>query len=112
MAKSLLHKQLGHPSLQVLSNVAKRYNLKISTNDTEFFCEACQFGKCHHAFPFQNFISHATKIFEFVHTDVWGPALSTYGFHYYILFIDDYNKFIWLYPLKKKSGTLVVFKQF
>lgn len=38
--------------------------------------------------------------------------LSTEGYRYYVLFLDDYNKFTWIYPLKLKSDTLVAFSHF
>ena len=34
------------------------------------------------------------------------------GFAYYVLFIDDYSRFTWLYPLKFKSDFYDTFIQF
>lgn len=55
-----------------------------------------------------------TSPFDLVHTDLWGPALvlSIDGFPYYVLFVDDYSPCTWLFPLKKKSDTVVAFKEF
>ena len=46
-----------------------------------------------------------------MHTDVWGPApiLSNNGAQYYLCFLDDCTKFIWLFPLKLKSDVEKVF---
>lgn len=38
--------------------------------------------------------------------------LSTEGFQYYILFMDDFSRFVRLYPLRQKSDALTTFKHF
>ena len=41
---------------------------------------------------------------EFVHTDVWGLAQvsSLGGSHYYVTFIDDGTRKVWVYFLRQK----------
>ena len=70
-------------------------------------------GKMHQlSFPTSTF--QASKPLELVHFDVWGLALITSinDFQYYILFVDEYSKFTWLYLLKHKSNVLNIFKFF
>lgn len=45
---------------------------------------------------------------------VWGsaPFWSTDGFCSYVLFIDHFSKYVWLYPLKQNSDVPVIFPQF
>ena len=76
-------------------------------------CIHCLNGKMHQ-FPFPTSDFHASSPLELVHSDVWGPApvTSTNDFQYYVLFVDAYSKFIWLYLLKHKSDVLDVFKFF
>lgn len=52
--------------------------------------------------------------FDLVHSDLWGPAPipSPAGFTYYILFLDDYSRYVWLYPLKRKSDSFAAFLHF
>ena len=52
-----------------------------------------------------------TKL-DLVHTDLWGPSpvASLGGFQYYITFIDDCSRKIWVYFLKNKSDVLDTFK--
>lgn len=56
----------------------------------------------------------STKPLELIHSDVWGPApiLSHFGFSYYLIFIDDFSKYTWLFPLKQKSDVLSIFAEF
>lgn len=46
-----------------------------------------------------------TTPFEILHTDVWGPSsvCSIDGFKYYLLIVDDYTKFTWIFPMTVKS---------
>lgn len=50
--------------------------------------------------------------FDLVHTDLWGltPVISSDGYRYYVLFVEDYNRYVWIYPLKQKTDTLIAFK--
>jgi len=47
-------------------------------------------------------------------SDVWGPTplFSSYGFCYFVIFIDVYIKYIWYYPLVANSDVYSVFYQF
>ena len=55
-----------------------------------------------------------TKPFQLIHTDLWGPApvTSTEGYRYYVHFIDDFSRYVWMYPLKLKFDTLSTFSYF
>ena len=49
-----------------------------------------------------------------MHSDVWGPSplTSLLSFNYYVIFVDDYSRFTWLFLLKHKNEVLSVFKHF
>ena len=48
-----------------------------------------------------------------IYSDLWqSPIYSSHGYKYYILFVDDYSRYSWLYPLKYKFDALKVFIQF
>ena len=49
-----------------------------------------------------------------IRTDIWGPSptLSTYGYKYYIHFIDNHSRYTWVYLLKAKSEALNSFRHF
>lgn len=38
--------------------------------------------------------------------------LSTSGFKYYVLFLDHFSHYLWVYPLRTKSETLSKFLHF
>jgi hypothetical protein len=50
---------------------------------------------------------------ELVHFDVWGPAPTSVGRKiYFVSFIDDYNKYTWVYLIHHKSKVFQVFHTF
>ncbi|KAM1692791.1 hypothetical protein PS2_031824 [Malus domestica] len=64
--------------------------------------------------PFVSSNSRTSKLFELVHSDIWGPSRveSFDGYRYYVTFIDDYSRVTWLYLLKLKSDLFDAFKDF
>ena len=40
------------------------------------------------------------------------PFPSIKGFQYYVIFIDHFSKYVWLYPLKHMSDVSLIFPQF
>lgn len=77
-------------------------------------CEVCTLGK-QHRLPFPNGGSRrATTPLQLVHTDICGPLepISLGGNRYFIAFIDDYSRKLWVFPLKEKSAAFETFKYF
>ena len=54
------------------------------------------------------------KPLEVVHTDVWGPTdtASIHGSRYYVSFIDDHTRKVWVYFMRNKSEVFQHFKDF
>ena len=90
----------------------KLCNVQQSVSSSDF-CNSCQLAKSHRL-PFVNSNSRALKPFELVHTDLWGPSTvnSTFSVRYFLLVIDDYSRYTWLYLLKTKDETLPLFIKF
>ena len=75
-------------------------------------CEKCQLGKQHKE-PFLSRSFWETYYhLELVHTDLCGPIQvpSLRGNQYFILFVDNYTRKIWVYFMKEKSETFSHFK--
>lgn len=51
---------------------------------------------------------------QLIHSDVWGPAptKSECGFKYYVLFIDDFTRYTWVFPIINKSDVFDTFRLF
>src|SRR5450759_2026640 len=107
----LWHSRLGHLSEKMLANLCKKGFLSnLRSIDLEF-CEHCVFGKQHqHAFGVG--IQHSDKILAYIHSDVWGPSPTTSnsGCLYYVSFIDDYLRYVWIYFMHLKSDAFAIFK--
>ena len=51
---------------------------------------------------------------QLVHTDICGPLdpVSLEVKRYFVTFIDDFNRKLWVYILKEKSAVFTTFKHF
>ena len=106
------HARLGHLSLQIVQHILSRNQLPSESNKIVSVCDACQQGKSHQL-PF-SLSSHVTNApLELIYSDVWGSTeTSVSGHTYYVSFVDAYNRFTWLYLIKRKSDVFDVFIQF
>lgn len=56
----------------------------------------------------------ADAILDLIHCDLWGsaPVVTSDGYKYYVVFVDDYSRFSWIYPLRAKSEFCAVLVKF
>ncbi|CAA7062683.1 unnamed protein product [Microthlaspi erraticum] len=107
----LWHRRLGHMS-QKNMNIMLRKGLldkrKVSVFET---CEDCIYGRAKRV-GF-NIAQHDSKEkLEYVHSDLWGAPsvpLSLGNCQYFISFIDDYSRKVWVYFLKTKDEAFEKF---
>ncbi|KAH9697402.1 Integrase catalytic domain-containing protein [Citrus sinensis] len=81
----LLHVRLGHAGEKSLQTLMKHGLLK-ANHDTR-------------------------EILEYVHSDVCGPTktASIGGSHYFVTFIDDFSRRVWVYTMRAKDEVLEIF---
>lgn len=110
---SLWHCRLGHMSEKGMKMLHSRGRLPDLKSVEHNLCEGCVFGKQKRvSFVKTGREPKATKL-ELVHTDVWGPSTVTSlgGSNYYVTFIDDSSRKVWVYFLKNKSDVFDAFKR-
>lgn len=107
---TLWHARLGHPSTRILKMLFP--SLHVLNKDVTF-CESCILGKST-KLPFTSRTLYAPSILHTLHTDVWGPApISSFdGFRFYLVIVDEYSRYIWKFPLARKSDVLHIFPKF
>lgn len=96
------HQRLGHSSSIIVKQIVNKDNLLLSHSpNCESMCEACQCAKSHQLpYPKSTSVSHA--LLELIFSDVWGHARDFFDRKkYYVSFMDDYNKFTWIYLLSE-----------
>ncbi|KAE8705011.1 Cytochrome P450 84A1 [Hibiscus syriacus] len=110
---NLWHQRLGHMSEKGMKTLLSKGKLPDLKNVDVGLCEDCIFGK-------QKKVSFAkigktpkAEMLELVHTDVWGPSPvpSLAGSLYYVTFIDDSTRKVWVYFLNKKSEVFDTFRK-
>ncbi|KAI4297117.1 hypothetical protein L6164_037021 [Bauhinia variegata] len=107
----LWHMRLGHMSEKGLKTLARQKLLPIGGNPLKP-CTHCLIGKQHRV----SFISsphRRSHALDLVHTDVCTMDSRTLGgCLYFVTFIDDYSRKVWVFALKSKDQVLDVFKHF
>jgi len=111
-SESLWHHRLGHASLPIVRQVLSRNNISFVKESNNHVCNPCQQGKCHQL-PYPRSTSVSASPLDLIFSDVWGPAPASVGRNqYYLSFIDDHNKFVWVYLLRHKSQVFQCFQDF
>lgn len=77
------------------------------------FFSSCCLEKIHNL-PFPSSINESSTPLQLTHTDLRGTSFvpSISGYKYYILFIDDYSKYTWIYVLRNKLEATEIFCNF
>jgi len=108
------HFRLGHPSLDIVQRVVKDRHLPVSEfnfNKTST-CNSCQLGKGKRQ-PFHASNRVSLSPLELIHSDIWtSPITSVSGCKYHVIFVDDFSRFTWIYPLYQKSEVFDNFVKF
>ncbi|RDY07901.1 hypothetical protein CR513_07924, partial [Mucuna pruriens] len=110
----LWHRRLSHISEKWLNCLAKKNMLLELKNAKLEKCSHCMAGKKTRV-SFKKYpLSRKSKLLELVHSNVCGP-LKVKSFSdalYFVTFIDDCSRKLWVYTLKSKDQVLEKFKHF
>ncbi|KAK1408451.1 hypothetical protein QVD17_40235 [Tagetes erecta] len=106
---SFWHHRLGHPHFKVLQHLASTVS---SISSFQNHCNSCCINKSH-KLPFSVSSITSNAPLQILFSDVWSSPITSFdGFKYYIIFVDHFTKYIWIYPLKRKSDSLDTFTRF
>ena len=106
----LWHMRLGHAGEKSLQTLAMQGLLKGAKTCKLDFCGQCVLGKQKRV-KFGTAIPNTEGILDYIHTDVWGPTktASLGGKHYFVTFVDDFSRRVWVYTLKSKDEVFETF---
>ena len=110
------HKRFGHYNFDSLKLLHDRCMIEgmPAISECAHLCEGCELGK-HHRVSFPRATANRAKSrLELVHSDICGPIRTAFlnNNFYFILFIDDHSRMIWVQFLENKSQALSKFKSF
>ena len=102
--------RLGHAGEKSLQMLAMQGLLKGAKTCKLDFCEQCVLGKQKRV-KFGTAIHNTEGILDYIHTDVWGPTktASLGGKHYFVTFVDDFSRRVWVHTLKSKDEVFETF---
>ncbi|KAG7554626.1 GAG-pre-integrase domain [Arabidopsis suecica] len=109
----LWHRRLGHISQKNMDILVKKGYLDRKKVSRFEMCEDCIYGKARRL----SFVmaTHGTEDkLDYVHSDLWGAPsvpLSLGKCQYFISFIDDYSRKVWVYFLKHKDEAFGTFAE-
>ena len=100
-AISIRHSHLGHPSLHIFHKFLSVLNISfLDYHLCSFSCTSCNINKSY-KLPFTQSRITSSSPLDVIFSDVWtSPISSSDDFHYYVIFVNHYKKYIWLYPLR------------
>ena len=112
-SQNLWHQRLGHMSEKGLTTLTKKKLITISKDAALNPCNYCLFGKQQRV-SFRSSLSRKSELLSLVHSDVCGPmeVESLGGNRYFLTFIDDSSRKVWVYFLRTKDQVLDYFKLF
>ncbi|KAL2243395.1 UNVERIFIED_CONTAM: Retrovirus-related Pol polyprotein from transposon TNT 1-94 [Sesamum indicum] len=110
---NLWHNRLGHMSEKGMNVLKSKGRLPELKSVEVGHCEHCMFGKQKRVSFLTTGRTPRKEKLELVHTDLWGPApvSSLGGSTYYMTFVDDSTKKVWVYFLKSKSDAFDTFRR-
>ena len=116
-AMMLWHRRLGHPGRTAMKTLYEDYFRDGRSFPKSLInspvCESCIFAKLSRL-PFSKKATrNASRPGEVAHSDMGVlPVPSFQGYRYFVVFVDEYTRYIFTRLLKKKSDLYVAFEEF
>jgi len=101
---ALWHFRLGHLSFSRMKSLQSLF--PYVHEDSKATCDVCHFAK-HRKLLFPESCNKATKPFELIHFDIWGPIsiCSIHNHLYFLTVVDDFSRYTWITLMKSKGET-------
>jgi len=110
--EDIWHQRLAHTNFQIVKHLQHHKRIHYNTT-TKNICSNCQIAKSTAlSFPLSD--STSSVPLEKIHCDIWGPSpvSSFQKFKYYVVFVNNFSRHSWLYPMKLKSEFYEIFVKF
>lgn len=107
----LHHYRLAHPYFHTLKLMFPDLGRNLEIKN--FHCAVCEFAKHKRvSFPLSN--KKSDSPFSLIHSDIWGPSNipNISGARWFVIFVDNCIRVVWLYLLKTKSEVSQIFPTF
>ena len=106
------HLRLRHMSEKRLRVLEKQGVFEDDKLGSLEFYEVCVLGKSSRT-GFKTAMHNTKGTLDYIHSDLQGPAhtVSLGGAKYFLSFIDDYSRMVWVYVLKRNDEVFEKFKQ-
>lgn len=104
---------LGHPCTSITRPVLNSFQLPVNGSlNLDYVGFSCQLGESKQLL-FTTSERVSSSPLELVHLNVWVSLVtSNSGSQYYVIFINNYSRFTWMYPLINKSDVFYCFVNF
>ena len=106
------HLRLGHMSKKELRVLEKHGVFGDDKLGSLEFCEVCVLGKSCRT-SFKTAVHNTKGTLDYINSYLWGlvQTVSLGGAKYFLSFIHDYSRMVWVYVLKRKDEVFEKFKQ-
>ncbi|KAI3378313.1 hypothetical protein SNEBB_002032 [Seison nebaliae] len=106
-----LHSSLCHPGITRMHHFVRSKNLPFSLEDIRQVTGSCQIcAECKPRFhqPVRAHLIKATQPFERLNVDFKGPLPSTDRNQYFLIVVDEYSRFPFVFPCSNTSASTVI----
>lgn len=114
--RDLWHRRFCHIGLDAIVKSREREAIvglpKLKAKNFE--CRVCKIAKSRSVSFKPIGKIRSRKVLELVHTDVAGPlpVPTILGHRYFVTFIDDYTRFVTVFPMKRKNEVFEIFRHY